>query len=176
MILSLEDAKKIDPNITQSALDAFEAAVRQLTNNNFQNRRVRYKGLRFIDPDQLEFQELLIGLRAGDTIQVSNSTYNDGLYTIKDITSNTITVEAAKFYGYHTSEGFITKVEYPADIRAGIEKLIAYDKKMGAKQGIKSETISRMSVTYYDVNSTESVDGYPASLMNFLDKYNKMRW
>ncbi len=36
MIISLEKAKEIDPNITQNELDGYEQTVRHLTNNNFQ--------------------------------------------------------------------------------------------------------------------------------------------
>ena len=70
----------------------------------------------------------------------------------------------------------LTLVQYPADVTRGIKKLIAYDKKMASKIGIKSESISRMSTTYYDVNASENIDGYPASLLSFLTKYEKMRW
>lgn len=47
---------------------------------------------------------------------------------------------------------------------------------MAGKIGIKSETISRMSTTYYDMTATENTDGYPSALLSFLKKYEKMRW
>ena len=80
------------------------------------------------------------------------------------------------FYAEKSNCLMLTKVEYPTDIKRGIKKLIEYDKTMTGKIGIKSESIARMSVTYYDVNSTENTDGYPSSLLSFLRKYEKMRW
>jgi hypothetical protein len=70
----------------------------------------------------------------------------------------------------------VTLIKYPDDIAKGVKKLIAYDKKMSSKIGIKSESISRMNTTYYDVNASENIDGYPAALLSFLNKYEKMRW
>ena len=47
---------------------------------------------------------------------------------------------------------------------------------MRSKTGIKSETLSRHSVTYYDMDHENSLDGYPASLVGFLEPYKQMRW
>ena len=82
----------------------------------------------------------------------------------------------APFFVGNSGRAMVTKVEYPADIKRGIKKLIEYDKAMAGKVGIKSETIARMSITYYDVNTAENTDGYPSSLLSFLKKYEKMRW
>lgn len=176
MILTLEEAQKVKPDATQDDLDAFEAAVRQLTSNNFQNHHVRYYGL-FIGADNaVEIGTSPEGLRVGDTVQLSESNFNNGLYTIKALTDTGMVLDGQEMFKGTFPKAFLTKIEYPPDIKAGILKLLAYDAKMADKLGIKSETIARMSVTYYDSNATENVDGYPASLMGFLSKYNKMRW
>lgn len=47
MIISLDDAKKIYPDVTQEDLVGIEKSIRVLTNNPFQNRRVRFKQIRF---------------------------------------------------------------------------------------------------------------------------------
>ena len=47
---------------------------------------------------------------------------------------------------------------------------------MRDKVGIKSETLSRHSVTYYDQDAGNQVMGYPASLMGFLSPYIKARF
>lgn len=176
MILSLEDAKKIDPNVTQEDLDALEQTVRQLTNNNFQNIHIRFKQLTFSGA-VITLKEEPFGLRPGDTIQISNSKVNDGLTTIKGITGKEIALDRTEpFFEVFSREAFMTKVEYPADIRMGIEELLRFKKKMGAKLGIKSESIARMSVTYYDINASDNVEGFPAAKFSFLNKYEKMRW
>ena len=45
MIITLGDARAIDDSITQDDLDALETSVRELTNNNFQNVHIRFKGI-----------------------------------------------------------------------------------------------------------------------------------
>jgi hypothetical protein len=176
MIITLGEAKKINPTLEQEDLDAFEQSVRALTNNNFQNRHVRFKNVELVEPNIIKVNGTIRGLREGDTLEVNYSHYNDGLHVIDEILSDSLKVQNEPFLTEETSGIMVTKVEYPADIKQGIKKLIEYDKKMAKKIGIKSETISRMSTTYYDVNANDNVDGYPAALVSFLDKHEKMRW
>lgn len=176
MIISLEDAKKIDSDIEQEDLDAFENSIRELTNNNFQNTRIRFKNVDFVSYNSIGVNTKVIGLKAGDTIEINYSGYNDGLYVVKSILDDVITFENNSFTEIDLKGAMLTKIEYPADVKRGIKRLIQYDKKMFSKIGIKSETISRMSITYYDVNNTDNTEGYPSSLLSFLDKYKKMRW
>lgn len=174
MIISLEDAQLIDADVRQEQLDAFEVAIRRLTNNNFQNTNVRFHNVKFTKDNTIEVSGTIDGLRIGDTLEVNESQFNDGLYEVVLIDEQMIQLDTDKLY---TGDmGMATKVDYPADIKAGIKKLIAYDLKMGDKVGVKSESVSRMSTTYYDMNSSENVDGYPSSLVSFLKKYEKMRW
>ena len=176
MIIELNEAKKIDDKVTQDDLDAFEVAVRRLTNSNFQNKRVRFKHLEIIEPSTIKVKDKIRGLRIGDTVEINYSDFNNGLYVVKELSEKEIIVQEESFYTEKSSGLMLTKVEYPADIKRGIKKLIEYDKTMAGKLGIKSESIARMSVTYYDVNSTENTDGYPSSLLSFLRKHEKMRW
>ena len=176
MIITLGDARAIDDSITQEDLDALETSVRELTNNNFQNVHIRFKGIEFMANNVIAVKDTIVGLKVGDTIEVNYSHYNDGLYVIESIDGKQITVQGTPFLLANTTGSMLTLVRYPADVVRGIKKLIAYDKKMASKIGIKSESISRMSTTYYDVNASETVDGYPAALVSFLQKYEKMRW
>lgn len=176
MIITLEEARILNPSIEQDDLDALEISVRELTNNNFQNTFVRYKNVEFVSDGIILVKEVIRGLRVGDTIEVNYSHYNDGLYTVASIAGKQITVEGTPFFEANSGHAMLTKVEYPADIERGIKKLIEYDKTMAGKIGIKSESIARMSITYYDVNAAENTDGYPSSLLSFLRKYEKMRW
>lgn len=177
MIITLEEAQAIDPNITQEDLDAFESSVRELTNNNFQNKYVRFKHVSIEAPNTIRTKEPIKGIRIGDTVEVNYSPFNEGLFVVNEIVGNIIKVKDEPFIEEIGSKNLmVTLVKYPPDIKRGIKKLIEYDKKMAGKIGIKSETISRMSTTYYDVTATENTDGYPKSLLSFLDKYKKMRW
>ena len=176
MIITLGDARAIDDSITQDDLDAFEVAFRSLTNNSFQNKHIRFKDIEFVGENLISVKDPIVGIKTGDTIEVNYSHYNDGLYVVESIAGKQITVQGTPFFVANTGGSMLTLVQYPADIARGIKKLIAYDKKMASKIGIKSESISRMSITYYDVNASENIDGYPASLLSFLTKYEKMRW
>lgn len=176
MIISLEDAQLIDGNVTQNDLDAYEQMVRQITNNKFQNTRIRYFGFSTANGNEINLGTPPEWLRVGETIEVSDSDVNDGLYTIQAINETTLTVSSEQLLTGTFAKAFVTKIEYPADIRMGVEGLIRYNAKMGSKVGIKSETIARMSVTYYDVNANDNSQGFPAAKLNFLKKYEKMRW
>lgn len=176
MIITLEEAKQLDPNIEQDDLDAFETSIRRLTNNNFHNKHARFKGVEFIDGSTMKVSSDINSLRIGDTIEVNYSHFNDGLYTVASIAGKQITVEGTPFFEADSGLAMVTRVEYPADIKRGIKKLIEYDLKMADKIGIKSQTISRMHTTYYNVDASDNTEGYPASLLSFLDKYEKMRW
>ena len=176
MIISLTEAQRLDAEILQEDLDAFEQSVRQLTNNNFQNTAVRFINIALQEPDLIKVNDSIKGLRIGDTLEVNYSSYNDGLYTVEEILEGSIKVSEESFLEEESNNLMVTLVSYPADIKRGIKKLITYDKKMSSKVGIKSETISRMSTTYYDVSAAENTDGYPSNLLSFLEKYKKMRW
>lgn len=177
MIITLQDAQAIDSSITQDALDAFETAIRQLTHNNFQVTSVRAWGVT-VDGDTVTFRRdnLTPALKEGDTVELSNIPVNDGLYVVQSVENGEVKLDRAPRLAGTFSEAIMTLVEYPADVKQGVRNLIAYDKKMAGKTGIKAETISRMSVTYYDANASESVSGYPANLMSFIKKYAKMYW
>ena len=176
MIITLGDARAIDDSITQEDLDAFEVAFRSLTNNSFQNKHIRFKDIEFVGENLIAVKDPIVGIKTGDTIEVNYSHYNDGLYVVEELTGKQIKVQGTPFFVANTGGSMLTLVQYPADVKAGLKKILSYNLKMADKIGIKSESISRMSTTYYDVNASETVDGYPAALVSFLQKYEKMRW
>ena len=176
MIITLGDARAIDDSITQEDLDAFEVAFRSLTNNSFQNKHIRFKDIEFVGENLIAVKDPIAGIKTGDTIEVNYSHYNDGLYVVEELTGKQIKVQGKPFFVANTSGSMLTLVQYPADVKAGLKKILSYNLKMADKIGIKSESISRMSTTYYDVNASETVDGYPAAMVSFLQKYEKMRW
>lgn len=175
MIISLEEAFELDDTATQSMCDGLETMIRNLTNNNFQAIKFRVRGLvlsgRTIKPQSGRVDIF----RAGDTIEINDTDYNDGLYVIQSVADGVLMVDK-EFIPENHCTAIATKVVYPADVAEGVKKLIAYDAKMRDKAGVKSETVARWSVTYYDVTAAESLEGYPVSLLGFLDKYRKLRW
>lgn len=178
MIISYVEAQRLYKNVTQQDLDGIEQSIRELTNNPFQNRRVRFESVEFVSEKEIAvLSGEIIGLRKDDTIQVSGSVLNNGLYVVEEVNKKTITLQDGSLLFEGSDSGaFVTKVKYPADIVAGVRKLLKYDAKMADKVGLKSKTVSRMSETYFDQNATENINGYPASLMSFVNKYRLLRW
>lgn len=175
MIISLDEALKLDATATQETCDGLETMVRKLTNNNFQLIKFRLRDLKLSENTIKSSNGRMDVFRPGDTIEINGTDYNDGLYIVKSVSDGVITVHG-EFIAEINSGAIATKINYPADVLAGVKKLIAYDAKMRDKAGIKSETIARWSVTYYDVTAAESSEGYPVSLLGFLNKYKKLRW
>ena len=181
MIISAEELLKRDKlngeerfrgmntDIISMKLEALENLIRSYTNNNFQNRSMRIEAP--------VVNGLLTGyspyFREGDTIQISQSGVNDGLYVIKEIQSGEIHVDKEL---YDNPVNTITKVVYPPDIQKGVIDLMVWEKDNRKKVGIKSESLSRHSVTYFDQDSNNQVMGYPVSLLGFLKPYMRPRF
>ena len=179
MILSVEEAQRIVDfkGWTQERIDrklrAIEQTIRSYTNNNFQNRNIRAElGLVTEESVYSESPDGVPGLKVGDTVQLSESLFNNGLYVVKGIDGNKITLDKGL-----TAETFslLTKIEYPADVIDCCINLCEWEVKNRGKVGIKSETLSRHSVTYYDQDTNNQVNGYPVSLLGCLKPYRKAR-
>lgn len=173
-VIDLPEFSRMTVEELEAKLKAAELAIRAYTNNNFQNRFVRFwaeiiqRRLTATHPTAV-----LDYLRVGDTVQVSQSGVNDGLYVIEKIGDGFLEVTDELFPADHN---LVTKVEYPADVQSGVLNLLKWEVENRDKVGIKSETISRHSVTYYDQDASNTVMGYPVSLLGFLAPYRKARF
>lgn len=168
-LMAMEEFMGKDPELLAMNLDAVESLVRSYTNNNFQNRNMRMEAI--------SKDGVLIGhtpfFIVGDTVQISQSPLNDGLYVIKDIKGCSIRLNK----GLHDAIfNLITKIVYPSDVKKGVIDLMLWERENRQKVGIKSETLSRRSVTYYDQDASNQVMGYPVSLLGFLKPYMKARF
>ena len=173
MIVGVQDALEylqldIPESVMKRKIAAIERLIREETNNNFQNRKIRLYAE--------SADGVLLGssmyIQAGDTIEINDSV-NEGLYTVMETDEKSIRVDKA-LYAAH--KNMVTKVVYPEDVQEGVLNMLQWDFTMRSKTGIKSETLSRHSVTYYDMDADNSMDGYPASLVGFLEPYRQMRW
>lgn len=108
-----------------------------------------------------------------DTVQISETVYNDGIYTVKSIDGNMIELNERLIDEAHA---LVTLVKYPADVQQGVINLMKWDLENRDKVGIASETISRHSVTYFNMDGDNSTMGFPKSLMGFLKPYMKARF
>lgn len=174
MIISVDEAKKhitttIEDSVLETQLQALELLIREYTNNNFQLRNIRFGCPAMAQKLYLSTDMLSVG----DTVQISESMYNNGVYTIADIGDGFITLNKKL---YDESAVLVTKVEYPMDVKIGAVNMLKWDVENREKIGIQSETISRHSVTYFNMDGDNSVMGYPKSLLGFLKPHMKARF
>ena len=174
MIISVENLKKhietsLPDEVLEAKLESLELLIRKHTNNNFQNR-----GIRFSCPVMTTKLYLSTPLlKVGDTVQISESIYSNGIYVIKAVEDGFMELDKALI---DESDVLITKVEYPMDVVFGAVNMMKWDMENRDKVGIQSETISRHSVTYFDQSANNTLLGYPISLLGFLKPYQKARF
>ena len=171
MIITVEELRSVSElsNIPDEQLtvmcEGIEDFIRQYTNNNFINRNVTFN-----TPSMEGKLETVSPLfKVGDTVLISNSKYNNGVYVINDL-DGTLDKEL-----FDDDNNKVTLVKYPPSIKLGVVKLLQYNAKMDSKVGISSESLSRHSVSYTQPTS-DSIGGYPSSMMSFLKPYMKARF
>lgn len=169
MILNVEELRNYSElaNIPDAQLvdmvSGIEDFVRAYTHNNFIVRNITY-----ITPSSKGKLDMVSPqFKVGDTILISNSQYNDGVYVIEDL-------DGSLNRELFDDEQKVTLVKYPQAIKLGVAKLLQYNARMDSKVGISSESISRHSVSY--AQPTETIGGYPSNLMSFLNPYMKARF
>lgn len=174
MIISVEKAKSLItfPGWTDEKIElklkAVEQTIRAYTNNNFQDRGFRIKA--DIWAGDL-MSDSPIPFDVDDTVQISESRYNKGLFTVSVVSDDT-TFNVNE--DIRNEDGvLVTKIVYPADVIDCCVNLMEWEVNYRGKVGIKSETLSRHSVTYED--SATMFMGYPASLLGCLKPYRKCR-
>lgn len=175
MILTVEELKKYittdeDDDVLEAKLQAIELLIRGYTSNSFHvhgfGRLTDIVGGIFTLDETAPYE-------AGDTVEVSGSVMNDGLFTVKEASGDTFTVNEKT---YDEIDAYVCKVVYPMDVKMGVVNMMKWDLNNRDKAGVASETISRHSVTYRDETETNFTNGYPTSLMGFLKPYKKARF
>ena len=159
-------------SVLEARLQALELLIRAYTNNNFQKRTFRAIAVAVADGNKL----LVSGatpFKAGDTLEITESELNAGLVTVSSVSNGVITVSEEL---YDEGGVVITKVVYPADVKQGAARMLQWQLENGDKVGIQSETVSRHSVTYFNMDGDNSSMGYPKSLLGFLKPYKKARF
>ena len=177
MIMTVAELRKfVETNesdlVLEAKLQALEVLIRAHTNNNFQVRAFRAVAVAMPE------HELLcngnVPFKAGDTLHITESDYMpDMLVTVESVNGNTVTVKEDL---YDESGVVVTKVQYPADVKIGVANLLKWELDNRDKVGVASETISRHSVTYFNMDGDNSTMGFPKALMGFLKPYMKARF
>ena len=176
MILSLEELRRyVDTDqpddILQMKLDAIESGIRAYAHNGFQNRGARS----FVEVYEGKIVAACRGFfSAGDTVQLSGSAWQDGLYIVLDVSGNVLTMKE-RLVDEAAPGLSITRIDYPASIKAGVVDLMRWEALYRDKVGLTAETLSRHSVSYAGTGAGDSLMGYPAQLLGFLKPYMRMR-
>lgn len=174
MILTVDEARDIFPagasdEDIKAQLDAIEGIIRAYTNNNFQARSARFEAA--------SAGPVLAGaspyIGDGDTVQISESGVNDGLYVVQSAGDGTTTLDRDL---YDVPHNLVTKIEYPAAVKSVARNMLRWEVNNRSKVGVKSEALSRYSVTYYDQDANNQVMGYPVSLLGGLSPYMRARF
>lgn len=161
-----------DDSVLEAKLQALEHLVRAYTHNNFQARAFRAVAVASAD-DRTFYVNGTVRFAAGDTLQITGSALMpDVLVTVESVDGNKVKVKEDL---YDETGVTITKVVYPQDVKMGTVNLMKWELERREKVGVSSETISRHSVTYYDMSEDNSIMGFPKSLMGFLRSYMKAR-
>lgn len=155
--------------VLEGKLQALELLIRKYTNNNFQIRSIRF--LVNVVDGGINLETPL--LNENDTIQISQSLYNDGVYYIKSKSGQNLILNDVLII---EDKILITKIKYPQDVKMGVVNMMKWELENRDKVGIKSETISRHSVTYFNMDGDDSIMGFPKSLLGFLEPYKKARF
>ena len=174
MLLSLEEALTVDNTLTVDDLKALEMAIISYSNNHF--HRPNYSpGVVVIDGKRLFFEGLNL-FQPGDTVELVGVKYLDGFYNVEAVGDGFIEIDTTTIIPLEYSEpgGRMYQVIYPPDVKAGAKHILDYKHTTAKKKGIRSESISRWSVTYADT-ATGSVMGLPVAEFDFLTPYIKMR-
>lgn len=157
--------------VLEAQLQALELSIRAYTNNNFQVRPFRAVAVAMGNTLMVN---TAIPFKAGDTLQITDSDLQDNaLVTVEAVDGGTITVKEDL---YDESAVVITKVAYPADVKMGVVNMVKWELDNRDKVGVASETISRHSVTYFDMSEGNSTMGYPKAVLGFLRPYMKARF
>ena len=171
MIISIEELRLVKELSTLSDIQlemmskGIEDFIRKYTNNNFINKNVTYN-TPSVDGKLSTVSSMF---NIGDTVLISNSKYNDGVYVIQSL-DGTLNKKL-----FDDDNNKVTLVTYPESVKLGVIKLLQYNAVMDGKMGISSESISRHSVSYAQPTS-DAIGGYPSSLMSFLKPYVKARF
>ena len=177
MIMTVSELRQfittdIEDSVLEAKLQALELLIRAYTNNNFQKRAFRAVAVAMSSGHQL-MVNTPNPFKAGDTLQITDSELNAGIVNVRTSSNGTITVKEEL---YDESGVIITKVVYPMDVKMGVANLLKWELNNRDKVGVASETISRHSVTYFNMDGDNSLMGYPKSLLGFLKPYMKARF
>ena len=161
--------KDFEDDLITRKLSVIETAIREHTNNNFQNRLIRFSAS--VEGGIIKGTSPY--LKSLDTIEISDG-INKGLYTVISLDNGVKTIEP--LYDYPMQ--LITKITYPIDVIEGAIDILNWEliEKGKENTGVSSESISRHNVSYEQRTKDNTIKGYPIALFNFCEDYMRARF
>lgn len=151
-----------------SKLEAVEASIRSVTNNRFHVRACRVEAA----SSQGSLCGVPLGVGDGDTVEITSSGANDGLYVVEAVDGKRLSLDRPLLDAPFNR---CTLVRYPSDVVRGAVGILEYEKAIAGKKGVvASESLSRHSVTYQQGGSLFA--GYPAEITAFMKPYMNARF
>lgn len=176
MLISAGDLKSrykkfesIEDDLITRKLSVIENIIREHTNNNFQNRLIRFNAS--VEDGIIKGSSPY--LKSLDTIEISDGV-NKGLYTVIGLDGGVKTIEP--LYDYPMQ--LITKIDYPIEVVEGAIDLLDWELIKQGKEntGVASEAISRHNVSYVQRTKDNTIKGYPIELFDFCENYMRARF
>lgn len=181
-ILGISDTDASKDSVINALIGPAEEFVFAYTNNLFELFRTEY----YLECDTLTFDKesrtitdsdsnfVDSGFKDGVPIRVQNSFLNDGIYRVKEVTANIITLEDDQEIEDEdpTDSHYIllTMMKLPKDVKMFVARFIEYSMTNDKRSdGISSESFSGYSVSY--IQETD----VPKDLLALLQPYRCLR-
>lgn len=148
-------------------LSAIEQTIRAYTRNSFQSRHARTYAS--VKGGAVECESGVF--KVGDTVEIGRAYLNSGMYTVAETYKEGFGVKELLYAD--EEDVLIARVDYPADVVAAALDMLAWELDFREKTGVKSETLSRHSVTYSELGSSGADMGYPIVLLGRLKPYRR---
>lgn len=167
-LTKISDFDGVDEAVLQMKLDAIEELVRAYTNNNFQNRKIRFSA----PSNANRIDGWCEYIREGDTIQITDS-INDGLYVVKKMKRVGHTIELDKEL-FDVNDSVDTSVSYGAgDLLCSVAGKKPISGKLGGV-GSKTqfETMANNIGSGWHLNTIKAESANQLLMMIELGRFN----
>lgn len=101
-------------------------------------------------------------------IVIQDSKLNNGFYTVTNVTAGALTVSEDLIIESAENDIKINQVMFPKALKMVMSNMIGFS--LAVKHGVKSESISRYSVTYAN-DGQNLINGYPDTIVKSLTKW-----
>lgn len=178
MIITMQELIQLNPNIAEvqseveKRLPIIEDFIRDYTGNKFRLEEVSVTGnLQFKDNkitcSDVNFIERYF--TPNSQIEVYGSIDNDGIYTVTAVSPTEITIDKQLVTENFTRACTMWRIAYPKALKQVVLDMVMFDVNLNNVDGtIKSESISRQSVTYNT--------NYPEYILDKLNLYCRVGW